>query len=100
MPHTARRTPSCALTRIIENYSGKGHGKKLLKFVVEVAESLGAAVYLETETEKLEGMYRRFGFNTIETFEMQVQGDETPGARLKMYCMRRDPKKRGHVNDY
>ena len=69
-------------------HHGKGVGKKLLTLLTQTADAEGMALYLETETEQLESMYRRFGFRTVEKLALAVPSytDE-----FTVYCMRREP---------
>lgn len=69
---------------------GKGYGSKLLRLLNQTADSLGVAVYLETESKENEGLYQHFGYQTLETMELSVKGDTSDDAVLTMYLMRRD----------
>eukprot|EP00581_Thalassiosira_minuscula_P029421 CAMPEP_0183784808 /NCGR_PEP_ID=MMETSP0739-20130205/66178_1 /TAXON_ID=385413 /ORGANISM="Thalassiosira miniscula, Strain CCMP1093" /LENGTH=258 /DNA_ID=CAMNT_0026028793 /DNA_START=58 /DNA_END=834 /DNA_ORIENTATION=+ len=70
---------------------GKGHGKKLMQVILECAESLGASVYLETESEKNQSMYHHFGFRTLEKLDISVPGDDSSTSHLTNWLMRKDP---------
>ena len=70
------------------SHQGKGHGTRMLKLLNEVSASLGTPVYLETESEGHESMYKRFGYRTLEKVDLSVPGDP---SSLRMYLMRRDP---------
>ncbi len=69
-------------------FQGKGYGGVLLKLLLEISRSLRVGLYLETESESNESLYKHFGFRTIETMELQGDGDTT-NAKLKMWLMHR-----------
>jgi len=78
---------------VLTEFQGKGVGKKLLNMVIQIAESLGdTALYLETESEENESLYKHFGFKTIETIDMVVPGDNHTDAKQTMWLMVRAPK--------
>lgn len=49
---------------------GRGHGGRLLRYLVERADREGMAVYLETQTEKNVGIYSRFGFEVLRRVDI------------------------------
>ncbi len=51
---------------------GKGHGGKLLKELLAMADEAKLPVYLETETESNVRLYERFGFKTLEKMNLPV----------------------------
>jgi GNAT superfamily N-acetyltransferase len=51
---------------------GKGHGGKLLKELLAMADEAKLPVYLETETESNVRLYERFGFKTLEEMNLPV----------------------------
>merc|ERR1712176_581678 len=65
---------------------GKGIGSKLLRTIFDVANSINAVCYLETETKENESLYQHLGFKTLEELKINVPGDDTT---LIMYCMLR-----------
>eukprot|EP00579_Thalassiosira_antarctica_P024290 CAMPEP_0201988458 /NCGR_PEP_ID=MMETSP0904-20121228/92328_1 /ASSEMBLY_ACC=CAM_ASM_000553 /TAXON_ID=420261 /ORGANISM="Thalassiosira antarctica, Strain CCMP982" /LENGTH=340 /DNA_ID=CAMNT_0048542631 /DNA_START=107 /DNA_END=1130 /DNA_ORIENTATION=- len=69
----------------------KGYGKKMLQLLTQTANSLNASIYLETESENNESMYKHFGFHTVEKLNLCVSGDDSPTANFTMYLMRKDP---------
>lgn len=70
---------------------GKGHGKKMLQLLMQTADKLSASLYLETEAEHLESMYKHFGFHTVEKLNLCAKGDGSPTANFTMYLMKKDP---------
>ena len=74
---------------------GKGYGKRMLQLLTRTADSIGVSVYLETEAEELESMYKRFGFHAVEKLDLCVEGDDSASANFTMYLMRRDPEEGG-----
>lgn len=73
------------------NQHGKGYGSTMLRYLNQVADSLGVAIYLETESPENESMYKHFGYSTLEELKLCVEGDESSDASFTMYLMRRDP---------
>lgn len=73
------------------DHHGKGYGKKMLQLLTQTANSLNASIYLETDSENNESMYKHFGFHTVEKVNLCVSGDESPTANFTMYLMRKDP---------
>jgi len=71
---------------------GQGYGKKMMKLLVQTADNMNVPVYLETESEDLEGMYHRYGFQTMERLPISVPGDDSPTSTLIMYLMRKEPR--------
>ncbi|KAL7553823.1 hypothetical protein ACHAWF_017711 [Thalassiosira exigua] len=69
-------------------HQGKGYGKRMLELLNDLSASMGASIYLETESEALESMYKRFGYRTLEEIDVSAPGDP---SSLRMYLMRRDP---------
>ncbi|MBN2650826.1 MAG: GNAT family N-acetyltransferase, partial [Spirochaetales bacterium] len=55
----------------LEN-QGKGHGGKLLKELIAVADEAKLPIYLETETERNVHLYERFGFTILEEMTLPV----------------------------
>ena len=51
---------------------GKGHGGKLLKELLAMADEAKLPIYLETETESNVRLYERFGFKTLEEMSLPV----------------------------
>jgi len=70
---------------------GKGYGKKMLQLLTQTANSLNASIYLETDSESNESLYKHFGFHTVEKLNLCVSGDDSPTANFTMYLMRKDP---------
>lgn len=73
---------------ILSSHHGQGFGGNLLRLVLRVADSLDAYLYLETESAENESFYKHFGFQTIETVDLSVEGDN---ETLRMYLMVRNP---------
>eukprot|EP00585_Thalassiosira_rotula_P002774 CAMPEP_0196143446 /NCGR_PEP_ID=MMETSP0910-20130528/13381_1 /TAXON_ID=49265 /ORGANISM="Thalassiosira rotula, Strain GSO102" /LENGTH=254 /DNA_ID=CAMNT_0041404907 /DNA_START=17 /DNA_END=781 /DNA_ORIENTATION=- len=73
------------------DHHGKGHGKKLLQLLIQTADMLNASIYLETESENNEGLYKKFGFQTLEVTTLRAAGDDSPTANLNMWLMRKTP---------
>lgn len=65
-------------------HQGRGHGRELMKAVLEQAEQAGRVCYLETELERNVGFYRRFGFEVAD--ELVV-----PGTTVVVRAMIRRP---------
>ena len=51
---------------------GKGHGGKLLREFIAVADEVKIPIYLETETESNVNLYEQFDFKTIEKMNLPV----------------------------
>ena len=51
---------------------GKGHGGKLLREFIAVADEVKIPIYLETETENNVNLYEQFDFKTIEKMNLPV----------------------------
>lgn len=73
---------------VLSSYHGKGYGGKMLRMVFNVADSLDAYLYLETESAENESFYKHLGFETIETLDLSVEGDDETQT---MYLMVRNP---------
>jgi len=69
----------------------KGYGKKMLQLLTQTANSLNASIYLETDSESNESLYKHFGFHTVEKVNLCVLGDDSPTANFTVFCMRKDP---------
>jgi ribosomal protein S18 acetylase RimI-like enzyme len=76
---------------VLTSHHGKGLGGRLLKMIIQVADVLEVPLYLETESEENESLYKYFQFKTEETFDLYVEGDTSADARLRMYSMVRFP---------
>mmetsp|Transcript_32105 Transcript_32105/g.48473 ORF Transcript_32105/g.48473 Transcript_32105/m.48473 type:complete len:266 (+) Transcript_32105:74-871(+) len=72
------------------SYQGKGLGGKLLRPICKLSDSLNVPLYLETESEGNEALYHYFGFQTVETVELEAKGSL---RKLKMWLMVRLPQK-------
>ena len=68
---------------------GKGHGKRMLNLPIETADSLNVSIYLETESESNEAMYKRFGFRTVEKIHLCAEDDT---VKQPMWLMIKDAK--------
>lgn len=71
-------------------FQGKGYGGMMLKLLLDISRSMHVEVYLETESESNESLYKHFGFRTLETIELQGEGDTTD-AKFKGWLMHRPP---------
>ncbi|KAL7544834.1 hypothetical protein ACHAWF_008203 [Thalassiosira exigua] len=69
-------------------HQGKGHGKCMLELLNDVSTSMGAPIYLETQSKGNESMYKWFGYRTLEQVDVSVPGGS---LSLRIYLMRRDP---------
>ena len=69
-------------------FQGKGYGGLLLRLLLDISRSMKVGLYLETESESNESLYKHFGFQTLETMELQGK-DDTTDAKLKMWLMYR-----------
>jgi ribosomal protein S18 acetylase RimI-like enzyme len=68
---------------------GKGHGKRMLNLLIQTADSLNVPLYLETESESNEAMYKHFGFRTAEKIHLCAEGDT---VNQPMWLMIKDAK--------
>lgn len=59
---------------------GQGHGKKLMQYVLKVAEEKGQSCYLETHGEKNVSFYNQLGFKVVSE-------DILPGTDIVQYAM-------------
>ncbi len=75
-----------------EYQHGKGFGKRMLQVLLKTADSLKVPIYLETESEHNESLYKHFGFGTVEVLDICVKGDTSPDANMKFWLMRRNPR--------
>jgi len=73
------------------DHHGKGHGKKMLQLLIKTADMLYASIYLETESENNESLYKHFGFHTLEVTTLRVPGDDSPTANFTGWLMRKTP---------
>jgi len=71
-------------------FQGKGYGGMMLKLLLDISRSMHVELYLETESESNESLYKHFGFRTLETLELQGEGDTT-NAKFKGWLMHRPP---------
>ena len=71
-------------------FQGKGYGGMMLKLLLDISRSMHVELYLETESESNESLYKHFGFRTLETIELQGEGDTT-NAKFKGWLMHRPP---------
>jgi len=77
---------------VLKDHQGKGYGGKLLRTILHVADTMGVALYLETESEENESLYHHFGFDTAEALLVEAKTGTTPTApTLKMWLMIRQP---------
>jgi len=73
---------------VMGQHQGKGLGGKLLREIIQVADSIDAPLYLETESKENESLYQHFGFHTAETLELEAKGSD---KKQKMWLMIRNP---------
>ena len=73
------------------SHHGQGLGGKLMRTVVQAADSLNAYLYLETESAENESFYQHYGFYTHETQDFKAKGDTSDNATYRMYLMVRNP---------
>mmetsp|Transcript_22845 Transcript_22845/g.40746 ORF Transcript_22845/g.40746 Transcript_22845/m.40746 type:complete len:258 (+) Transcript_22845:1-774(+) len=81
------------------DHHGKGHGKKMLQLLLQTADMLNASIYLETESENNESLYKHFGFQTLEVMTLRVPGDDSSTANCTMWLMRKTPSGGTHGAD-
>ena len=70
---------------VAQEYQGKGHGGKLMKEFITLAEEVSIPIYLETETASNVTFYKKYGFKTLE--QIHLTGIYNP-----MWLMIRDSK--------
>lgn len=75
---------------VLGTHQGKGFGGKLLRPICKLSDSLNVPLYLETESEENEALYHYFGFQTVDTIELEAKGSS---RKLKMWHMVRLPNK-------
>ena len=63
---------------------GQGIGGELIQPVLARSDEEGPPCYLETQTERNVGFYRRRGFEVVSE-------EEVPGQRVKVWAMLREP---------
>ena len=73
------------------NHHGKGHRKRMLELLNQTADFLIVPLYLETQSESNEAMYKCFGYRKVENVNLPVAGDKSYTANFRMYLMRMDP---------
>lgn len=66
---------------------GKGHSRKLVSYVTDIADREGLACYLESSTEVNIPIYNRFGFEVKK--EIVLDRAANP---IYLHCMIREPK--------
>jgi len=74
------------------SYQGKGYGGKLLRTILDVVDNPASSLsnvplYLETESEENESLYKHFGFHTVETIDLYAKGDKSSDSTQRMYLM-------------
>lgn len=55
---------------VAQNHQGKGLGSKLMKALLEKADTEGKAIYLETDTFKNVELYEHYGFEVIRKINL------------------------------
>jgi len=73
---------------VMQSHQGQGLGGKLLKTILNVADSLNIPAYLETESKENEALYQHFGFTTLEVVQVGPSGSSTDNKQ-PMYLMAR-----------
>jgi len=73
---------------VLSSHQGKGLGGKLLRAILNAADSVNVSLYLETESKENESLYQHFGFYTAEVLELTADGTPT---KQPMYLMIRRP---------
>ena len=54
---------------------GQGHGGRLIRAVLRVADAAGLPTYLECGGERLKGLYEHFGFKVVGEAPLEMKGD-------------------------
>jgi hypothetical protein len=65
----------------------------LTQAVLDLADADGLPVYLESTQDAVD-MYKKFGFEAIDSFEMEIPakaGSEMPSVVYREVCMVRNP---------
>ena len=65
--------------------------ERMLELLNQTANFLIVPLYLETQSESNEAMYKRFGYRKVENVNLRVVGDKSYTANFRMYLMRMDP---------
>ncbi|MEW5816712.1 MAG: GNAT family N-acetyltransferase, partial [Spirochaetota bacterium] len=63
-------------------YQRQGWGGMLLGGIINTADERGLGIYLETQSEKNVGIYRRYGFTVADEFIL-------PEINIKCWAMKR-----------
>ena len=70
---------------VASEFQGQGFGGKLLRALIEESEQAGVPIYVETETERNVGMYKRFGFRVLRQITLPI-------INLPQWEMVREPR--------
>jgi ribosomal protein S18 acetylase RimI-like enzyme len=57
---------------VAQAFQGQGHGRRLIRALIQESQQSGLPIYLETETEENVRMYERFGFRVIQEIVLPV----------------------------
>jgi GNAT superfamily N-acetyltransferase len=73
---------------------GQGHGGRLIRAVLRVADAAGLPIYLECGGERLKGLYAHFGFELVGDAPLEMKGDVDgwPTHPIVYYAMIRPPQ--------
>ena len=76
---------------------GQGHGARLIRAVLRVADAAGLPVYLECGGDRLTGLYAHFGFEIVGEASLEMQGDVDgwPSRPIHYYAMVRSCQQAG-----
>ena len=69
-----RRYMYLQIIGVAHRHQGKGHSGRMLRAMIERCKGSGRALYLETETERNVGMYKKFGFRLLKQITLPVVG--------------------------
>lgn len=78
---------------VLQESRGQKRGSCLLKSLCNIADEDNLAIYLETESEENESMYKHFGFKTKEVFNFGTDNDHKNNTMCKLWLMERPPKR-------
>ncbi|KAJ3099835.1 hypothetical protein HDU96_010545 [Phlyctochytrium bullatum] len=75
---------------ILPEGRGKGLARRFMKALFEVADAQRVPVYLETESEENEALYKHFGFETLKKLDI---ASASCTQKMDMWFMARMPNK-------
>ncbi len=78
--HAAHNHWFICMVGVAPEYQGRGYGKQLLAFICRLADADNVDVYLETYGARNVKFYASFGFNVVDTIELQLHAGEASGG--------------------